>query len=307
MPNKDFSTYSANQLKTAIPILEKMYALDNRRGPAASNRYEMKLDDYGIPIVHDKQTGEIKRGWGAVPTELKPAAEKLSKEGKQGKEKLTSQPETRPSSPKGGKDDEGPLQRRPGESKAEYNERIKAKYQEGKSATESQAKSSAQYQKLVDAEAALAKSGGISQKSLEALDRQNKQDNLWNTGLGNLVEATGIVRRDKDSDILTPQEQVALQAQRQWADSYVRNTSGAVVGERELTDQEVGDRSAAAMKTFFPQVGDSPEVIKRKEQARQAAMQSVYSMTRDGSKGVPPAPQPAQQQPKSGGKPGWAK
>lgn len=77
-----------------------------------------------------------------------------------------------------------------------------------------------------------------------------------------------------------------LQAQRDWVRSKLRLESGAVIGDEEMREE---------IKTYFPQTGDSPEVVKQKAQARQQAMEQVRTM---GGRAAPagpadPAPAPA--------------
>jgi len=62
---------------------------------------------------------------------------------------------------------------------------------------------------------------------------------------------------------LTPEEGSALQAKRQFINSVLRKESGAAIGPDEFK---------AANLQYFPQPGDSPEVIKQKEQARKTAI-----------------------------------
>lgn len=59
------------------------------------------------------------------------------------------------------------------------------------------------------------------------------------------------------------------QAQRQWAESFLRIKTGAAANKEEVENN---------IKTFFPQVGDGPEVIKQKaEQRKQAEEDVIYS------------------------------
>lgn len=176
---------------------------------------------------------------------------------------------------RGGIDPNRPLRPQPGETRPEFKARVTKKYKGKKPPTEGQGKANAQYTRMQDAAKQLDEVGDISQKSLIALKQQQTQNALWDSPGGMLLEATGITRRDQDSDILTPDEQIALQAQRVWAEAFVRSTSGAVIGEKELTDEEVGEKTVGIMKTYFPQLGDSPATIKRKKDSRAIAMKSV--------------------------------
>jgi len=64
----------------------------------------------------------------------------------------------------------------------------------------------------------------------------------------------------------TADQQKYEQAQRDWVRSKLRKESGAVIGEQEMKDE---------IRTYFPQPGDTPEVIAQKEQARQVAIQAM--------------------------------
>ena len=64
--------------------------------------------------------------------------------------------------------------------------------------------------------------------------------------------------------------QRARQAQEQWAESFLRVKTGAAATQGEV------DRN---VRTFFPQIGDTPEVIKQKARARIQAEQDVLGMS----------------------------
>ena len=75
------------------------------------------------------------------------------------------------------------------------------------------------------------------------------------------------------------QAQRAKQIQEQWAESFLRIKTGAAATKDEVT------RNVA---TFFPQIGDSPQVIEQKARMRQQAEQDVLAMTKPGSVGPKP-------------------
>ena len=60
--------------------------------------------------------------------------------------------------------------------------------------------------------------------------------------------------------------QKAAQAQRQWAESFLRAKTGAAATQQEVEGN---------IQTFFPVVGDTPEVIKSKAAARAQAEQDM--------------------------------
>jgi hypothetical protein len=72
--------------------------------------------------------------------------------------------------------------------------------------------------------------------------------------------------------------QKAVQAQRDWVRAKLRKESGAAIGVDEM-NQEIS--------TYFPQIGDSPEVIAQKKIAREQATQGLIQSS--GSAYSPPA------------------
>jgi hypothetical protein len=66
-----------------------------------------------------------------------------------------------------------------------------------------------------------------------------------------------------------PKAQQARQAQEQWSESFLRVKTGAAATQDEVNRN---------IRTFFPQVGDSPAVIAQKARARVQAEQDVASM-----------------------------
>lgn len=60
--------------------------------------------------------------------------------------------------------------------------------------------------------------------------------------------------------------QKAAQSQRQWAEAYLRAKTGAAATQGEVDNN---------IRTFFPVVGDSDEVIQRKAEARAQAMEDM--------------------------------
>ena len=81
-----------------------------------------------------------------------------------------------------------------------------------------------------------------------------------------------------------PKAQQANQAQQQWAEAYLRFKTGAAATEGEVIRN---------MRTFFPQIGDKPEVIAQKARMRKQAEQDVLST----AKQKPQTKQPAQSAP----------
>lgn len=69
----------------------------------------------------------------------------------------------------------------------------------------------------------------------------------------------------------SPEMQQYEQSAEQWIRAFLRKESGAAIGRDEF---------ARDFKVYFPQPGDTPEVIKQKEQARLDAMRSFQMETR---------------------------
>ena len=65
---------------------------------------------------------------------------------------------------------------------------------------------------------------------------------------------------------MSPAQQRYKQAADNWIRANLRKESGAVIGEEEM---------AAEYRTYFPQPGDTPEVIAQKAQARQITTQAM--------------------------------
>jgi hypothetical protein len=92
--------------------------------------------------------------------------------------------------------------------------------------------------------------------------------------LGGLLEGQRKVERitgGKDFSDKENKSRSYLQAEDEWAEAYLRATTGA---EATVSD------TATVKNTFFPQPGDSPEVIKQKARARLAAQASIAKQQR---------------------------
>ena len=84
-----------------------------------------------------------------------------------------------------------------------------------------------------------------------------------------LLQHGGVVAPEALANFLrTPAGQQYRQAQEQWVRAKLRKESGAVIGADEMRDE---------IKTFFPQPGDSPEVLKQKRSAREQAVRGIAS------------------------------
>lgn len=64
------------------------------------------------------------------------------------------------------------------------------------------------------------------------------------------------------------ERQKALQASMDWVRAKLRKESGAVIGPKEMEDE---------IKTYFPMIGDGPEVVKQKNDARRIATEGMIT------------------------------
>jgi hypothetical protein len=69
--------------------------------------------------------------------------------------------------------------------------------------------------------------------------------------------------------MMSPESQQAEQAQRNFINAILRQESGAVINPDEFSN---------AQKQYFPQTGDSPEVLKQKAQNRETAIRGLQKM-----------------------------
>ncbi len=71
-----------------------------------------------------------------------------------------------------------------------------------------------------------------------------------------------------------PETQMYRQAQADWVRAKLRKESGAVIGENEMADE---------IRTYFPQPGDSKELIEQKRQSRKRAQEQLAIMAGPGA------------------------
>ena len=83
---------------------------------------------------------------------------------------------------------------------------------------------------------------------------------------------------------LTPAQQVVRQQQEDWVRAKLRKESGAVIGDEEM---------AREIRTYFPQAGDSKEVIASKAQSRAQAHEQMRSSSGKVKPTVAPPVSPA--------------
>jgi hypothetical protein len=78
--------------------------------------------------------------------------------------------------------------------------------------------------------------------------------------------------------LLSKNQQKAVQAQRDFVNATLRRESGAVISDQEFNN---------AAKQYFPQVGDSKEVIEQKAKNRRIAIGGIMADIPQGSQGLP--------------------
>jgi len=75
----------------------------------------------------------------------------------------------------------------------------------------------------------------------------------------------------------SPQQQQVYQAKLNFITANLRQESGAVIGESEFETED---------KKYFPQIGDSPEVLAQKKRARQLAIKAMEVQAGPGAKEI---------------------
>jgi hypothetical protein len=76
------------------------------------------------------------------------------------------------------------------------------------------------------------------------------------------------------------------QAQRDFVNAVLRPESGATITDTEF---------ANAKKQYFPQVGDTPAVIKQKQEAREREIKTLQAMAGPGAKQFPEIKRPKEE------------
>lgn len=130
----------------------------------------------------------------------------------------------------------------------------------GPKLTEGQAKASTFASQMMTASQAADK---IEQSGFNPVDFKNQLNTMMAGGATNALASSDA--------------QQYKQSQNQWAESFLRIKTGAAATPAEV-DLNV--------KTFFPQLGDSPAVIRQKAAARKQAEQDVLSMAGPGAAAV---------------------
>ena len=139
----------------------------------------------------------------------------------------------------------------------------------GKAPTEFQGKSAAFGLRATEADKIITELTG--QFSPAAINSKTSVEN-WPLIGGALGAAT-------NSFALSPTDQKAEQAQRDFVNAVLRQESGAAIGPDEFNN---------ARKQYFPQPGDGPDVIAQKARNRQLAIQGFQSNAGRAAMAAPP-------------------
>lgn len=101
-----------------------------------------------------------------------------------------------------------------------------------------------------------------AEEQLKKLGSNAQQKNVAATA----ASVVPLVGSTAERVLMSPEQQQARQLQEDWVRSKLRKESGAVIADEEM-EREI--------RTYFPQIGDSPQVMKQKEDARRIATNAL--------------------------------
>ena len=101
--------------------------------------------------------------------------------------------------------------------------------------------------------------------------------NLTRLAAGQAANNMPLVGRFVGSRVMTPEAQRIDQAQRNFVNAILRQESGAVISDQEF---------ANAQKQYFPQPGDTPDVIEQKRRNRETAIRGFQRLAGPGGADV---------------------
>jgi hypothetical protein len=90
---------------------------------------------------------------------------------------------------------------------------------------------------------------------------------------GVMESITGLAGETAANMNRSPDRQKSLQAQRDWVRAKLRKESGASIGDAEMQNE---------LYTYFPQIGDSDDVVAQKKQARDEAVNGLIEASGGG-------------------------
>lgn len=138
----------------------------------------------------------------------------------------------------------------------------------GTALTEAQGKATGFASRATEANDILNTVGNAGKVQTGAIKRVAESVPFVGEGLGTLTNFTQ-----------SPQQQQVEQAQRNFVNAILRQESGAAINESEFNN---------AKKQYFPQPGDSAEVIAQKQRNRETAIASLNAISGPGAKSVSP-------------------
>lgn len=123
-----------------------------------------------------------------------------------------------------------------------------------------------------------------SNKILEKLEEKGAYPS-WGTAAAGSIPFIGDVAKNVAMRASGPEVQQYQQAAENWVRANLRRESGAAIGVDEMAQE---------IRNYFPQPGDSPAVIKQKQQARQRVTDAMRIQAGPGAKMINQAQQPVQ-------------
>lgn len=113
-----------------------------------------------------------------------------------------------------------------------------------------------------------------SNKILEKLEEKGAYPS-WGTAAAGAIPFVGDVAKNVAMRISGPEVQQYQQAAENWVRANLRRESGAAIGVDEMANE---------IRNYFPQPGDSPAVIKQKQEARRRVTEAMRIQSGPGAK-----------------------
>lgn len=128
--------------------------------------------------------------------------------------------------------------------------------------------------------------GQAANKILEDLEAKGvTRPSIIKQGAEAIPVVGGLLGAAANAVVASPEQQQVEQAQRDFINATLRRESGAAINAGEFENGK---------KQYFPQIGDTPEVIAQKKQNRELAMRGILAEVPEGMRGqidqqTPPA------------------
>lgn len=138
-----------------------------------------------------------------------------------------------------------------------------------------------------DAPEAMLKAAGYADRMRKASDLLDRFASAGKPGVTESVAGAVPLAGNLAANMArSPERQQYYQAAEDWVRAKLRQESGAVIADEEM---------AREIRVYFPQIGDSPEVIRQKAQARKTAEQAMVTAAGRGMRNAQPAASPLPQ------------